>query len=104
MNINSIFKRKHKYLVTFYKPSRVRKYICTRTIGSALQFALKKSFKYGVFTITIIGQLNNNQNSSKMEKKSIFSSFIEKYKSQFIPEKDNTLKVSMGRKYLCAHE
>lgn len=40
MNINSIFKRKHKYLVTFYKPSRVRKYICTRTIGSALQFAL----------------------------------------------------------------
>lgn len=45
------FKRKHKYLVTFYKPSRVRKYICTRTIGSALQFALKKSFKYGVFTI-----------------------------------------------------
>lgn len=46
MNINSIFKRKHKYLVTFYKPSRVRKYICTRTIGSALQFALKKSFKY----------------------------------------------------------
>lgn len=30
-----------------------------------------------------------------MEKKSIFSSFIEKYKSQFIPEKDNTLKVSM---------
>lgn len=41
MNINSIFKRKHKYLVTFYKPSRVRKYICTRTIGSALQFALK---------------------------------------------------------------
>lgn len=51
MNINSIFKRKHKYLVTFYKPSRVRKYICTRTIGSALQFALKESFKYGVFTI-----------------------------------------------------
>ena len=51
MNINSIFKRKHKYLMTFYKPSRVRKYICTRTIGSALQFALKKSFKYGVFTI-----------------------------------------------------
>ena len=51
MNINSIFKRKHKYLVTFCKPSRVRKYICTRTIGSALQFALKKSFKYGVFTI-----------------------------------------------------
>lgn len=45
------YKRKHKYLVTFYKPSRVRKYICTRTIGSALQFALKKSFKYGVFTI-----------------------------------------------------
>lgn len=38
-----------------------------------------------------VGQLNNNQNSSKMEKKSIFSSFIEKYKSQFIPEKDNTL-------------
>lgn len=42
-----------------------------------------------------VGQLNNNQSSSKMEKKSIFSSFIEKYKSQFIPEKDNTLKVSM---------
>ena len=42
-----------------------------------------------------VGQLNNNQNSSKMEKKSIFSSFIERYKSQFIPEKDNTLKVSM---------
>lgn len=51
MNINSIFKRKHKYLVTFYKPSRVRKYICTRTIESTLQFALKKSFKYEVFTI-----------------------------------------------------
>lgn len=52
MNINSIFKRKHKYLVTFYKPSKsLEKYICTRTIGSALQFALKKSFKYGVFTI-----------------------------------------------------
>lgn len=51
MNINSIFKRKHKYLVKFYKPSGVRIYICTRTIGSTLQFALKKSFKYGVFTI-----------------------------------------------------
>lgn len=40
-------------------------------------------------------KFNNNQNSNKMEKKSMFSSFIEKYKSQFIPEKDNTLKVSM---------
>lgn len=58
MNINSIFKRKHKYLVTFYKPSRVRKYICTRTIGSALQFALKKSFKYGVFTIKRLDKQN----------------------------------------------
>lgn len=58
MNINSIFKRKHKYLVTFYKPSRVRKYICTRTIGSALQFALKKSFKYGVFTIKRLDKRN----------------------------------------------
>ena len=58
MNINSIFKRKHKYLVTFYKPSRVRKYICTRTIGSTLQFALKKSFKYGVFTIKRLDRQN----------------------------------------------
>ena len=32
---------------------------------------------------------------ANLKKKSIFSSFIEKYKSQFIPEKDNTLKVSM---------
>lgn len=38
---------------------------------------------------------NNNQNSNKMEKKSMFNSFIEKYKSQFIPEKDNILKISM---------
>lgn len=45
------FQKKAQDLVTFYKPSRVRKYICTRTIGSALQFAPKKSFKYGVFTI-----------------------------------------------------
>ena len=30
-----------------------------------------------------------------MEKKSIFSNFIEKYKAQFIPEKDDSLKVSM---------
>lgn len=53
-----------------------------------------------------VGQLNNNQNSSKMEKKSIFSSFIEKYKSQFIPEKDNTLDVHkcsciLGEQILC---
>lgn len=40
-------------------------------------------------------KFNNNQNSNKMEKKSMFNSFIEKYKSQFIPEKDNTLKISM---------
>lgn len=44
---------------------------------------------------TTTNKFNNNQNSNKMEKKSMFSSFIEKYKSQFIPEKDNTLKVSM---------
>lgn len=42
-----------------------------------------------------ITKFNNNQNLNKMEKKSMFSSFIEKYKSQFIPEKDDTLKVSM---------
>lgn len=30
-----------------------------------------------------------------MEKKSIFSNFIEKYKSQFVPEKDENLKLSM---------
>ena len=30
-----------------------------------------------------------------MEKKSVFSSFIEKYKSQFIPEKEESLKLSM---------
>lgn len=40
-------------------------------------------------------QLNNNQKSNKMEKKSVFSSFIEKYKSQFIPEKEESLKLSM---------
>lgn len=45
------FQKKAQVSCDFYKPSRVRKYICTRTIGSALQFALKKSFKYGVFTI-----------------------------------------------------
>lgn len=45
--------------------------------------------------IIVDNKLNNNQKSNKMEKKSMFSSFIEKYKSQFIPEKDNTLKVSM---------
>ena len=39
--------------------------------------------------------VNNNQKSSKMEKKSMFSSFIEKYKSQFIPEKDESLKISL---------
>lgn len=43
----------------------------------------------------ITNKSNNNQNSNKMEKKSMFSNFIEKYKSQFIPEKDSTLKVSM---------
>lgn len=45
------FQKKAQVSCDIYKPSRVRKYICTRTIGSALQFALKKSFKYGVFTI-----------------------------------------------------
>ena len=33
------------------KEARKEFYKYTRTIGSALQFALKKSFKYGVFTI-----------------------------------------------------
>lgn len=41
----------------------------------------------GVSTKVSNNQLNNNQKSNKMEKKSVFSSFIEKYKSQFIPEK-----------------
>lgn len=40
-------------------------------------------------------KFNNNKNFNKMEKKSIFSNFIEKYKAQFIPEKDDSLKVSM---------
>lgn len=40
-------------------------------------------------------QPNNNQKSNKMEKKSMFNSFIEKYKSQFIPEKEESLKLSM---------
>lgn len=37
----------------------------------------------------------NSQKSNKMEKKSMFNSFIEKYKSQFIPEKEESLKLSM---------
>lgn len=49
----------------------------------------------GVSTKVSNNQSNNNQKSSKMEKKSMFSSFIEKYKSQFIPEKEESLKLSM---------
>lgn len=36
-----------------------------------------------------------------MEKKSVFAGFIEKYKAQFIPEKDESLKLSMDGK-VCA--
>lgn len=50
----------------------------------------------GVKPEDIILSKSNNQNSNKMEKKSIFKGFVEKYKSQFIPEKDNTLKISMN--------
>lgn len=37
----------------------------------------------------------NKTIQSTMEKKSIFASFIDKYKAQFVPEKDDTLKISM---------
>lgn len=43
-------------------------------------------------TITVS---NTIKPSTIMEKKSIFSNFIEKYKSQFVPEKDENLKLSM---------
>lgn len=49
----------------------------------------------GVKPEDIILSKFNNQKNSKMEKKSILKGFIEKYKSQFIPEKDDTLKISM---------
>ena len=39
--------------------------------------------------------IHQNIKSNKMEKKSIFTSFIDKYKAQFIPEKDDNLKISM---------
>lgn len=38
---------------------------------------------------------NTTKSNTIMEKKSIFSNFIEKYKSQFVPEKDENLKLSM---------
>lgn len=48
-------------------------------------------------TIIIKEIIRNKQplNSNKMEKKSVFNSFIDKYKAQFIPEKEESLKLSM---------
>ena len=48
-------------------------------------------------TIIIKEILRNKQplNSNKMEKKSVFNSLIDKYKSQFLPEKEESLKLSM---------
>lgn len=40
-------------------------------------------------------EIISNNNQTTMEKKSMFKSFIEKYKSQFIPEKDSALKISI---------
>lgn len=45
---------------------------------------------------------NATKPNTIMEKKSIFSNFIEKYKSQFIPEKDENLKLSMDGN-VCVH-
>lgn len=42
-----------------------------------------------------ITEYKTNKTSNKMEKKSIFSKFIEKYKGQFIPVKDDKLKIAM---------
>lgn len=44
--------KRHKYEVKFYKPSRVSRFICTRTYNSVLIFAVKRFLKgYGLFTI-----------------------------------------------------
>lgn len=51
--------------------------------------------------ITTEESTNQDTKGDKMEKKSIFAGFIEKYKAQFIPEKDESLKLSMDGK-VCA--
>lgn len=43
--------KKHKYIVTFYKYSRIKTFVCTRTHKSVIKFALKKFFTHGLFTI-----------------------------------------------------
>lgn len=77
-----------------------------QVVGVVLSTATKyngipiKTIKIG--EILVSGNSSNNSfNNSpikqdKMEKKSMFNNFIEKYKSQFIPEKDNSLKVTMN--------
>lgn len=48
--------------------------------------------------LNTVKTMNTSMTKEPTSKKSIFSSFIEKYKSQFIPEKDEKLKLSMDGK------
>lgn len=44
--------QRKKYEVKFYKPSRVSRFVCTRTYISCFKFAVTRFLKgYGLFTI-----------------------------------------------------
>ena len=64
--------------------------------GKAVEILVKpKSTSSSKTSTTKKSTKTNKTIQSTMEKKSIFASFIDKYKAQFVPEKDDTLKISM---------
>ena len=41
-----------KYEVKFYKPTRISRFVCTRTYASCVKFAISRFLRgYGLFTI-----------------------------------------------------
>lgn len=64
--------------------------------GKAVEIIIKPKSTSSSKTLTTKKSTKTNKTiQSTMEKKSIFASFIDKYKAQFVPEKDDTLKISM---------
>lgn len=64
-------------------------------LGKAVEIIVKPKLASSKTLTTKKSIKTNKTIQSTMEKKSIFASFIDKYKAQFVPEKDDTLKISM---------
>lgn len=105
MNREYIGKRKlytEPYIYDIVEDSGYWNWDASMFSGKAVEILVKpKSTSSSKISTTKKSTKTNKTIQSTMEKKSIFAGFIEKYKAQFIPEKDESLKLSMDGK-VCA--